>query len=56
MRAQTLPLATATCIARLIVLHAVFNKLAWTLYRSEDDYLFPPITTIVLSPFNRTWF
>ncbi len=30
MRAQIPPLATATCIARLIALRAVFNELAWT--------------------------
>ena len=30
MRAQVPPLATATCIARLIALRAVFNELAWT--------------------------
>ena len=30
MRAHIPPLATATCIARLIVLRAVFNELAWT--------------------------
>jgi integrase len=29
-RAQVPPLATATCIARLIALRAVFNELAWT--------------------------
>ncbi|MGD0649318.1 MAG: site-specific integrase [Acidobacteriaceae bacterium] len=30
MRAQTPPLATATCIGRLIALRAVLNELAWT--------------------------
>ena len=30
LRAQTPPLATTTCIARLIALRAVFNELAWT--------------------------
>jgi integrase len=30
LRAQIPPLATATCIARLIALRAVFNELAWT--------------------------
>jgi integrase len=30
MRAHIPPLATATCIARLIALRAVFNELAWT--------------------------
>jgi integrase len=30
MRAQTPPLATATCIARLIALRALFNEIAWT--------------------------
>src|ERR1035438_8437502 len=30
LRAQTPPLATATCIARLIALRAAFNELAWT--------------------------
>ena len=30
MRAQTPPLATATCIARLIALRAIFNEIAWT--------------------------
>jgi integrase len=29
LRAQTPPLATTTCIARLIALRAVFNELAW---------------------------
>jgi integrase len=44
LRAQTPPLATATCIARLIALRAAFNELAWTsklpelahLLRGED--------------------
>jgi integrase len=30
LRAQTPPLATTTCIARLIALRAAFNELAWT--------------------------
>lgn len=29
LRAQTPPLATATCIARLIALRAIFHELAW---------------------------
>jgi integrase len=35
MRAQTPPLATTTCIARLIALRAIFNELAWTHQRVE---------------------
>jgi integrase len=39
MRAQTPPLATATCIGRLIALRAVFNELAWTHKLAELAHL-----------------
>jgi integrase len=39
MRAQTPPLATATCIVRLIALRAVLNELAWTHKLAELAHL-----------------
>jgi integrase len=39
MRAQNPPLATATCIGRLIALRAVFNELAWTSRHAELAHL-----------------
>jgi site-specific recombinase XerD len=39
MRAQNPPLATATCIGRLIVLRAIFNELAWTSQLPELAHL-----------------
>jgi integrase len=39
LRAQTPPLATATCIGRLIALRAVFNELAWTSKLAELAHL-----------------
>ena len=39
MRAQVPPLATATCIARLIALRAVLNELAWTSQLAELAHL-----------------
>jgi integrase len=39
MRAQTPPLATATCIGRLIALRAVLNELAWTHKLAELAHL-----------------
>ena len=39
MRAQTPPLATATCIGRLIALRAVLNELAWTYKLAELAHL-----------------
>jgi integrase len=35
MRAQTPPLATVTCIGRLIALRSIFSELAWTSQRAE---------------------
>ena len=35
MRSQTPPLATVTCISRLIALRSIFNELAWTHTTSE---------------------
>jgi integrase len=39
MRAQTPPLATTTCIGRLIALRAIFNELAWTHQLAELAHL-----------------
>jgi integrase len=39
MRAQVPPLATTTCIARLIALRAVLNELAWTSQLAELAHL-----------------
>jgi len=39
MRAQTPPLATATCIGRLIALRAICNELAWTYKLAELAHL-----------------
>jgi integrase len=39
LRAQTPPLATATCIARLIALRAIFHELAWTQQLAELAHL-----------------
>ena len=39
LRARTPPLATATCIARLIALRAIFNELAWTNQVAELAHL-----------------
>ena len=39
MRAQTPPLATTTCIGRLIALRAIFNELAWTNQLAELAHL-----------------
>lgn len=39
MRAQTPPLATATCIGRLIALRAILNELAWTHRLAELAHL-----------------
>jgi site-specific recombinase XerD len=39
LRAQIPPLATATCIGRLIALRAIFNELAWTSKLAELAHL-----------------
>src|SRR6516162_5240404 len=39
LRAQTPPLATSTCIARLIALRAIFHELAWTHQLAELAHL-----------------
>jgi integrase len=39
MRAQNPPLATATCIGRLVALRALFNELAWTSRQAELAHL-----------------
>ena len=39
MRSQTPPLATVTCISRLVALRSIFNELAWSTQRSELAHL-----------------